>query len=168
MAAFFIVSIQLDNPAARPLYDAYIKKVRPIVERHGGRYLVRTERLAHLAGDWRPDRVIMIRFPDRAALEACFASKNIGPSRICGLRLSGAARSLPKTTEPHAYSLFSRRAPCLSQLGTARPRSGLPSSRFPEGASKQAKATALRLFPHLLRKNIFQTMRLQYPSVPTL
>ena len=70
MAAFFIVSIQLDNPAARPLYDAYIKKVRPIVERHGGRYLVRTERLAHLAGDWRPDRVIMIRFPDRAALEA--------------------------------------------------------------------------------------------------
>ena len=64
MAAFFIVSIQLDNPAARPLYDAYIKNVRPIVERHGGRYLVRTERLAHLAGDWRPDRVIMIRFPD--------------------------------------------------------------------------------------------------------
>ncbi len=90
MAAFFIVSIQLDNPAARPLYDA-IKKVRPIVERHGGRYLVRTERLAHLAGDWRPDRMIMIRFPDRAALEACFASEEyrvIQDLRLASVRSS--------------------------------------------------------------------------------
>ena len=76
MAAFFIAGIQLGNPASRPLYDAYIEKVRPIVERHGGRYLVRTERLAHLAGDWRPDRVIVIRFPDKTALEACFASED--------------------------------------------------------------------------------------------
>lgn len=38
MAAFFIAGIQLGNPASRPLYDAYIEKVRPIVERHGGRY----------------------------------------------------------------------------------------------------------------------------------
>ena len=91
MAAFFIVSIQLDNPAAPPLYDAYIKKVRPIVERHGGRYLVRTERLAHLAGDWRPDRVIMIRFPDRAALEACVASEE--SRAIQDLRLASVRSS---------------------------------------------------------------------------
>lgn len=91
MAAFFIVSIQLDNPTARPLYDAYIKNVRPIVERHGGRYLVRTERLAHLAGDWRPDRVIMIRFPDRAALEACFASEEY--RAIQDLRLASVRSS---------------------------------------------------------------------------
>ena len=91
MAAFFIVSIQLDNPAARPLYDACIKKVRPIVERHGGRYLVRTERLAHLAGDWRPDRVIVIRFPDKAALETCFASeeyRTIQDLRLASVRSS--------------------------------------------------------------------------------
>ena len=35
MAAFFIAGIQLGNPASRPLYDAYIEKVRPIVGRHG-------------------------------------------------------------------------------------------------------------------------------------
>lgn len=45
------------------------------MERYGGRYLIRTERLEHLAGDWRPDRVIVIRFPDRTALERCFGSE---------------------------------------------------------------------------------------------
>ena len=91
MAAFFIAGIQLGNPASRPLYDAYIEKVRPIVEGHGGRYLVRTERLAHLAGDWRPDRVIVIRFPGKAALEACFASEEY--RAIQDLRLASVRSS---------------------------------------------------------------------------
>ena len=91
MAAFFIAGIQLGNPASRPLFDAYIEKVRPIVERHGGRYLVRTERLAHLAGDWRPDRVIVIRFPDKTALEACFASEEYRAIR--DLRLASVRSS---------------------------------------------------------------------------
>lgn len=91
MAAFFIVSIQCDKPEARPLYDAYIRRVKPIVERHGGRYLLRSERLEHLAGEWRPDRLIVIRFPDKAALQACFASAEY--RAIEGLRLASVRSS---------------------------------------------------------------------------
>lgn len=91
MATFFIAGIQLDNPAAQPLYDAYIEQVKPIVERHGGRYLARSERLEHLAGEWRPDRLIVIRFPDRAALEDCFASEEYRAIR--GLRLASVRSS---------------------------------------------------------------------------
>ena len=46
MSCYFIVSVNIDDPAMRPLYDRYIEKVKPIVERFGGIYLVRTEKIA--------------------------------------------------------------------------------------------------------------------------
>ena len=71
--AYFIVTVHIDEPEKRPLYDAYIGRVKPIVERHGGRYLVRTEEITALSGD-SPDRVIVIEFPDQETLKRCFAS----------------------------------------------------------------------------------------------
>ena len=64
------------------------------MERHGSRYLARAERLEHLAGEWRPDRLIVIRFPDRAALEDCFASEEYRAIR--GLRLASLRSSAVK------------------------------------------------------------------------
>lgn len=74
MKAYFIVSVQAGDPAKRALYDGYIQKVRPVVERHGGKYLVRTERIGYLSAHWQPDRLIVVEFPDREALDRCFAS----------------------------------------------------------------------------------------------
>lgn len=75
MASYFIVSINMEEPEGAGEYREYIRLVKPIVEAFGGRYLVRTEQIAHVGGEWRPDRVIVIRFPDRRALEACFGSE---------------------------------------------------------------------------------------------
>ena len=75
MASYFIVSINMEKPDGAEEYGEYLRLVKPIVEAHGGRYLVRTEQIAHVGGEWRPDRVIVIRFPDRGALEACFGSE---------------------------------------------------------------------------------------------
>jgi uncharacterized protein (DUF1330 family) len=44
-------------------YDEYLDKVPATVEAHGGRYLVRSENVTPLAGDWRPHRLIVIEFP---------------------------------------------------------------------------------------------------------
>ena len=74
MPAHFIVSVTIPDPANRVPYDDYVAKVRPIVERHGGEYLVRSENIRHIAGEWTPDRVIVIRFPDMQTLQNCFAS----------------------------------------------------------------------------------------------
>jgi uncharacterized protein (DUF1330 family) len=74
MSAHFIVSVTIPDPANRTPYDNYIAKVRPIVDRHCGEYLLRSENIRHVAGEWTPDRVIVIRFPDMQTLRNCFDS----------------------------------------------------------------------------------------------
>lgn len=75
MASYFIVSINMKEPGGAGEYKEYIRLVKPIVERYGGRYLVRTEQVDCVGGEWKPDRVIVIRFPDRCSLDACFGSE---------------------------------------------------------------------------------------------
>ena len=74
MACFFIVDVYIDKSKGRGSYDEYIGKVKPIVESYGGEYLARTENVTALSPLRKPDRVIIIRFPSREKLDACFAS----------------------------------------------------------------------------------------------
>lgn len=74
MACFFIVDTYIDKNKGRGSYDAYIVQVKPIVESYGGEYLARTENVTALSPLRKPDRVIIIRFPSREKLDACFAS----------------------------------------------------------------------------------------------
>ncbi len=74
MAVYFIVNIEIPDQNDRGPYDAYIEKVKPIVESFGGQYLVRSEKVFFFAGEKAPDRVIVIRFPSRAELDDCFHS----------------------------------------------------------------------------------------------
>lgn len=70
---YFIVEV--NYPGDHGEYAEYVERVKPIVESHGGVYLVRTEAVAVLGPEAdRPDRFIMIRFDSRAALDACFNS----------------------------------------------------------------------------------------------
>lgn len=75
MSCYFIVDTYIDKEKGRGLYDDYIQKVKPIVEHYGGEYLVRSEKITSLHSERNPQRVIIIRFPSKDALEACFASK---------------------------------------------------------------------------------------------
>lgn len=74
MSVFFIVSVNIPDSEQRAFYDAYISKVKPVVESFGGRYVVRSEKISVFAGIWRPDRVIVVEFDTQDALELCFGS----------------------------------------------------------------------------------------------
>ena len=74
MACFFIIDVYIDESKGRGSYDDYIEKVKPIVEKYGGEYIARTENVTSLSPLRKPDRVIIIRFPSREELDACFAS----------------------------------------------------------------------------------------------
>ena len=74
MAWYFMVDTYIDKERGRGEYDDYIRQVRPIVEAHGGRYLVRTECVSHLSGERTPQRVIVVRFDTREQLDCCFSS----------------------------------------------------------------------------------------------
>ena len=43
MSCYFIISVFLEPGKDRADYDDYIKLVKPIVEEHGGKYVVRSE-----------------------------------------------------------------------------------------------------------------------------
>lgn len=72
---YFIVDAYMKEEKSLKAYDEYIRRVKPIVESYGGRYLLRSEKIEALSQKRKPQRVIIIHFPDRAHLEGCFASE---------------------------------------------------------------------------------------------
>ena len=74
MSCFFVVDTYIDEPNSLESYDEYIEQVVPIVERYGGKYIVRSEKITSLSPNRNPQRVIIISFPSREALMCCFES----------------------------------------------------------------------------------------------
>ncbi len=63
MPVYVIIDISVRTQAAKADYAQYVEKVRPIVEKYGGRYLARGGKITPVVGDWNPERVILIKFP---------------------------------------------------------------------------------------------------------
>jgi len=66
VSVYLIIEIQV---ADQETYGEYLRKVPPTVEKHGGRYLVRGGRVVPVAGDWRPERIVVVEFPSFEHLE---------------------------------------------------------------------------------------------------
>ena len=60
MSGYVISNIDVKNPEA---YKEYIDKVKPIVEKFGGEYLVRAGEYKVIDGEWKYPRTVVIRFP---------------------------------------------------------------------------------------------------------
>ncbi|MEJ0070600.1 MAG: DUF1330 domain-containing protein [Pseudomonadota bacterium] len=56
-----------------------MRRAVPIIERFGGRYLTRAGTHDVLEGDWQPNRVAVIEFPDMAALREFYGSAEYQP-----------------------------------------------------------------------------------------
>lgn len=54
--------------------DEYRRRNAELVPRHGGRFLVRGGAHEVLEGDWDPNRLVVMEFPDRAAARAWYDS----------------------------------------------------------------------------------------------
>jgi uncharacterized protein (DUF1330 family) len=67
MAVYVIVNLRIHDLAA---YDAYKAGVVPMVSRHGGEYLARGGATEVLEGDWIPNRVVLLKFPEMNAVKA--------------------------------------------------------------------------------------------------
>lgn len=72
---YFLIDTYIDEEKGRGLYEEYIKKVKPVVESYGGRYLLRSEKVKALSRKRSPQRVVIVHFPDEEHLERCFASE---------------------------------------------------------------------------------------------
>jgi len=54
-------------------YARYKAEVPALIAKHGGEYLARGGNFMVLAGDWRPTRLVMFRFPSADGLSAFMA-----------------------------------------------------------------------------------------------
>ena len=65
MAAYFIAQIKITREEAWPEYR---KQIAALMERFGGKYIVRGGATEVLEGDWKPKRIVILEFPtmDRA------------------------------------------------------------------------------------------------------
>jgi uncharacterized protein (DUF1330 family) len=71
MAVYAIGDIDVFDQAG---YARYMKEVPEIVEKYGGRYLLRGGVARNLEGDWQPHRIVVLEFPDMAALEKFYTA----------------------------------------------------------------------------------------------
>ncbi|RQO59336.1 DUF1330 domain-containing protein [Paucibacter sp. KBW04] len=69
--AYLVAEHRVENAEA---FEEYRRKAAPLIEQFGGQYITRGGSHRMLGGEWQPTRAVIIRFPDRAALEAWYAS----------------------------------------------------------------------------------------------
>ena len=72
MSVFFLV--QIETISNDDMYREYIDKVTPIINKYGGEYILRSEKIIILAGDWNLKRVLLIRFAGKEKIQECLQS----------------------------------------------------------------------------------------------
>src|SRR5690349_12748612 len=77
MPAYLVVEHKITDAAK---FEEYRAKVGPMIAKYGGRYLTKggSHRMPE-GGHWQPDRVVIIKFPDMAALNAWYAAPHYQP-----------------------------------------------------------------------------------------
>jgi len=81
MSAYVIVEMTVTDPVA---IEGYRKLAGESVAAAGGRFIVRGGPTEVLDGDWSPQRVVVIAFPDMASARAWRSSP--GYRRACEIR----------------------------------------------------------------------------------
>jgi len=77
MAAYLVVEHIITDPVK---FEEYRVKVGPLIARHGGRYL--TKGAGHTfpeGGHWKPERVVIIEFPDKQAIDRWYNDPEYRP-----------------------------------------------------------------------------------------
>jgi len=76
MAAYVIADTHITD---QKTYDDYKRQVAPLIAKFGGRFIVRGGKQIVLEGTWRPERVVVIEFPDMEAITAWYNSPEYAP-----------------------------------------------------------------------------------------
>lgn len=76
MSVYVIINLEVHDAEA---YEEYKAKVPALIHKHGGEYVVRGGKFMVLEGDWKPSRLVLLRFPDAAAVQALLADLDYQP-----------------------------------------------------------------------------------------
>ena len=79
MPAYLIVDCEVTDPER---YEIYKQLAPPAIANYGGRYLVRGGAMTLLGGNWRPNRVVVLEFPDEETAKRFYASPEYSAARL--------------------------------------------------------------------------------------
>ncbi len=94
MAVYMILEIEVVDAET---YAEYVQQAPATVEQYGGRYLVRGGAITALAGDWDPQRMVIIEFPSMERFQEWLTSpeyRAIAPLRESRSRCYSSRRPL--------------------------------------------------------------------------
>ena len=86
MSAYLIADVEVHD---QNIYAEYRRQVLPLIQKHGGRFIVRGGAHEVLEGEWKPQRLVIIEFPDMATLKGWYRSAEY--AKLIELR-QGASR----------------------------------------------------------------------------
>jgi uncharacterized protein (DUF1330 family) len=78
MPAYVVVNISVHEPEP---YAQYRAMAPPTIAVYGGRYIARGGATEVKEGDWRPERLVILEFPDVASAEAWWNSPEYAPAK---------------------------------------------------------------------------------------
>lgn len=76
MPGYIIANIEVHDAT---VYEEYKAKVPALIRKHGGEYLVRGGHCITAEGNWKPKRLVILRFPDMAAARAFYDDPEYQP-----------------------------------------------------------------------------------------
>ena len=88
MSVYLIANIRVHDLER---YKGYVSAVPAIIAKHGGTYRVRGGETTPLEGRWRPDRLVVIEFPDRAAALAFYDDPDYAPFKALRQSITDAS-----------------------------------------------------------------------------
>jgi uncharacterized protein (DUF1330 family) len=89
MAGYIIAEVEVTDPDT---YATYRAQTPGVIERYGGRFIVRGGNAELLEGDREPARIVVIEFPDVAAARRFYDSPDY--QAIIGIRQRAATSRL--------------------------------------------------------------------------
>jgi uncharacterized protein (DUF1330 family) len=89
MSAYIVVDIDVKD---REMFKEYAALVPPLIEKYGGRYIIRGGEITPAEGDWDLHRVVIIEFPTTERAQALLAADEYAP--VAKLRFQSAISKL--------------------------------------------------------------------------
>ena len=76
MAVYYVIDISIHDLEN---YKKYVGLVPALIEKHGGKYLVRGAEAEIKEGDWKPERLVVLEFPTREQATSFFDDPEYQP-----------------------------------------------------------------------------------------
>ena len=74
MKAYLVLDLSVNDLAG---FRKYIAEIPAFIAKHAGKYLVQGSRPTPIEGDWKPERMVIIEFPEREKAEAFLSDPEI-------------------------------------------------------------------------------------------